>query len=164
MKIIFSFFIITLLLGPQILFAQVSLATPVNNLSTPSFDQKAWIDFIRNFYYPRVSRTMFIEQISPSFGSSGTVVTISGRGFNKTANRVYTGYGLIEGVPSWDGKHLIFKINFLSGAMGNAMINAKSNENSKVKAMRIPLWLYVENETGISNNRIFWFQFDPFKS
>ena len=165
MKNIFSWFLVaTFILGPQILLAQSNLLTQTNDSTATSFDQKAWIDFIRNFYSPRQSSTMFIDRIYPLSGPPGTIVTVTGRGFSKTSNRVYTGYSVIEGLKSWDGRHLNLKIDFLADLMTNATKNAQSSESSRVKAMRIPLWIYTENETGISNSQIFWLSFNPYQS
>ncbi|MEK7091920.1 MAG: hypothetical protein AAB900_02945, partial [Patescibacteria group bacterium] len=75
-----------------------------------------------------------------------------------------TGYSVIEGLKSWDGRHLNLKIDFLADLMTNATKNAQSSESSRVKAMRIPLWIYTENETGISNSQIFWLSFNPYQS
>lgn len=156
---------------PSSLQAQTNFMAQMMQKLTPapSSDQnngveaKAWTDFMRGFISPRLSTSMKIDRIYPTSGRPGTIVTLTGKGFSRTGNKIYTGYGVIGSLASRDGRHLSFKIDFLADLMPNAMKNAQGSESDKVKAMRIPLWIYVENETGLSNNQIFWLKFDPYQ-
>jgi hypothetical protein len=120
-------------------------------------NSQAWIDFMKSFYSPVRSSSMSLSSLSPNLGRPGTLVTINGQGFSRTSNRIYTGFGVIEGVVSADSRHLSFTVDYL----GDQFAKAQSTHDDKVKSMRVPLWIYVENATGISNEKIFWLRFDP---
>lgn len=166
--LLFSFFYFY----PHPLWAQTNLMaqmmqrlTPTSNYNSQSsgVDANAWANFMQGFVSPRLSTSMKIDRIYPVTGRPGTIVTLTGKGFSQLANKVYTGYGVIGALASRDGKHLSFKIDYLADLMPNALKNAQGGESAKVKSMRVPLWIYVENETGISNNQVFWLKFDPYQ-
>jgi hypothetical protein len=95
-----------------------------------------------DWYAPPPSKTMKLEKITPAQGRSGTVITITGIGFLAT-NDVHTGYNRIRGIRSDDGQTL------------SLTISAPSNWQDIGEKQVIPLWIYVENETGLSNSLIF---------
>jgi len=80
-----------------------------------------------------------IFSISPSGGSVGTEVKITGSGFTPTGNTVYVGYAVIKNLPSPDGKTLTFKV--------------EPELPEYFKKLNYPLiyWFYVENTNGLSN-------------
>ncbi len=51
-----------------------------------------------------------ITSLEPKHGPVGTLVTIRGRGFTPTGNRVYTSYGLLPDLPSADGETVTFEV------------------------------------------------------
>lgn len=95
-----------------------------------------------DWHAPPPSKTMRLEKITPNQGKSGTVITIEGIGF-LTTNDIHVGYDRIRGIKSDDGKILSLNIH-----------TPPDWQNTGEKQI-IPLWIYVENKTGLSNNLIF---------
>jgi len=99
------------------------------------------------------STTMKIISISPTSASGPTQIQIKGEGFSKTANKIYTGYSVLENIPSSDGQTLSFYFNYQMKPMSKERM---SSEYDKYPVVReIPLGIYVENETGVSNGALF---------
>ncbi|MCH7597880.1 IPT/TIG domain-containing protein [Patescibacteria group bacterium] len=127
---------------------------------------------ILNVVSPDVERPA-IESISPLSGFGATEVTITGNGFSRTANTVYTGYGDIENVPSSDGKTITIIVRppnesggevfeELSDPVYNSATDTALGEEKPetIYSGSEDLWLYVENEGGISNSAIFKYFYD----
>jgi len=80
-----------------------------------------------------------ISAVSPSSGTFGMMVEISGNGFSKTDNTIYTGYGKTK-ATSPDGQTLSLTIN-----------PPFPRELGRLKTASFPeirLRIYVENENG----------------
>ena len=84
-----------------------------------------------------------ITSISPSRGGPGTMVTITGAGFDAISNTIYTGYG-----------------EFVRGSVSPNVIQIEIQpdfgkfQNGPVE---FPFWIYLENKNGASNAKIFTF-------
>lgn len=106
------------------------------------------------FGAPERSKLMSIASVSPASGSPGTTITIKGRGFSSTNNKVYLGYDIKEGVSSAkDGTEIKVTIE-----------NPFSDSDYKTRAsgrgsLEIPLGIMVENSSGLSNHFIFTLEF-----
>jgi len=129
----------------------ISTSTPGTNIIPDleldnlfSFDSSLDFSFLADldWYAPPPSATMRLEKITPTQGKSGTEVVITGVGFGAT-NDIHTGYDKMRGVRSDDGKTLTF------------VINPPFDWQNTVGGQTIPLWIYVENETGLSNSLVF---------
>ncbi|PIR88233.1 MAG: hypothetical protein COU10_00375 [Candidatus Harrisonbacteria bacterium CG10_big_fil_rev_8_21_14_0_10_45_28] len=86
-----------------------------------------------------------IESITPTTGRKGTTVTITGSGFNSTANTVHLGYATITNISSTDGKIIQVTISPDSQPF-------TGNEDGKII---FPFWIMVESATGVSNYKVF---------
>ncbi|MEX0918946.1 MAG: peptidoglycan-binding protein [Candidatus Paceibacterota bacterium] len=118
----------------------VSAETSVlNNNLTPDFSLPS---------PPPRSATMSLFLVNPSTGRPGTMVTIAGEGFDTKANTVYTGSEVLSAIPSADGQSL------------TVTINSPFTGEADPEGFDLPLRLYVENDTGISNPLIFNLVFD----
>jgi len=112
-----------------------------------------------------------IDSISPESGVGRTQVTIRGEGFAPTNNRVYTSYGVLGSVASVDGKTIVVSIfppnqagdlsssgvdltYFAMGAETTEMAHKFVTDNPEY------LWLYVENDNGLSNNAVYTYFYD----
>lgn len=82
-----------------------------------------------------------ISNLTPSRGVEGTVMTINGSGFDKDNNTVYTGYSVLSGIPSADGKTIT--------------VTVAPHIPAYTTAVEIPLWFYVVNSSGESNEGVF---------
>ncbi|PIR45409.1 MAG: hypothetical protein COV09_01445, partial [Candidatus Vogelbacteria bacterium CG10_big_fil_rev_8_21_14_0_10_50_13] len=83
-----------------------------------------------------------ITAISPTTGSAGTKVTITGRGFLSSDNTVYTGYDK-QTVSSSDGRTIKFTFN-------PPFASAASGKTSYLDFDSIPFRFYVGNVNGLS--------------
>jgi len=96
-----------------------------------------------------------IESMSSVLVRFNEEITIVGSGFTSVGNNIRAGYGVIEDIPSSDGKTLTFKIT------PDVFKNAP-NSNTQFE-----FWVYVENKNGISNSARFSYslaeQFSPVK-
>ena len=92
-----------------------------------------------------------IGSFSPKSGANGTVVSVTGSGFTKENNEVYFGNKPATGVASSDGKTLTFTLS-----MGfDGMPLGQSGQSTTTA----PIWFYVVNANGISNNGVFTLTF-----
>lgn len=82
-----------------------------------------------------------IQSITPAVAKNGESLTIRGERFTSTDNIVYTGFSVIEHVASSDGKTIRITLNSPWSA------EEGFEEN-------IPLWFYVENDNGFSNQYV----------
>ncbi len=116
------------------IIAMGSTATPlVKTQILPLVDQSS------GFGLPKeipLSTTMGITGISPTSGPRGTVVTLTGYGFDRSSNLVYTGFSEEKAVSSADGTRL--KLTLRPDFAAN-----------------LDLHLYVVNQTGRSGDIIF---------
>ncbi|MBI2482499.1 MAG: IPT/TIG domain-containing protein [Candidatus Vogelbacteria bacterium] len=123
--------------------------SPVNTPSLPALGVSGM-----NFPpEPKRSTTTFIENLSPSSGPVGTVVTIKGRGFTtQSPNTIYASYQVIKGVKSRDGTTLTFIVS----AFDNDFAGPKVFKNRPAgRTVSLPLIVTVQNDTGISNDMMF---------
>ena len=104
-----------------------------------------------SFWNPPVSKTMSISALLPNYGPNGTLITIKGKGFSKTSNDIYTGYDIIKNVPSADGQTLSFTAN----AYPQSLSKINGSNRGLVKGDGFEFWVYVHNETGVSNPVMF---------
>ncbi len=88
-----------------------------------------------------------VKSFTPTSGVNGTVVTISGERFTAVENEIYFGNSPQRGVPSSDGKTLTFTL-----AMGLPGMPLGLSGRATTTA---PVWFYVMNANGISNESIF---------
>jgi peptidoglycan hydrolase-like protein with peptidoglycan-binding domain len=101
-----------------------------------------------------------IVRLEPKSGTGEARVTIRGEGFSKTANRIYTGYSVLENVPSTDGRTLEITLRPPSFQAETKAIIEKNlgvsnlNENPE-DGVSEDMWIYVENTAGLSNVAIF---------
>lgn len=106
-------------------------------------EQKIPLPLIENFAMPSpplISRTLKIESISPNSGRPNTLVTLMGSGF--TSDMIlYSGFNM-ERVSS-DGQ----AVNFLIASGLTPDISASR--------VTVPISIYLENSTGLSNEIIF---------
>lgn len=126
---------------------QTSTSLPSLPSSADSFADSPWA--------PKISQTMKITSLSPTFGPYGTTVTIGGYGFSTTKpNKVFTGYDTLD-LVSIDGKTLQFSVNAFNSGFNEITQNIKSSQKSFVW----PLAIYVKNDSGISNKVDFNLEF-----
>jgi len=84
----------------------------------------------------------FIKSITPSVIENGGTVTIIGKQFTRTQNTVYTGYGVVEDVSSFDGETLIISVD------------SPYQKSNGTDLREMPLWFFVENDNGFSNEYV----------
>ncbi len=130
---------------------QSSMTQPADQQALLPSTLTGLVDDVSGFVWPEApqeSTTMSLTSLDPSSGPGGTKVTITGRGFDGL-HIVYTGNEVIENVRSDDGRTLeiTIKDNFSDGNSGDS-------------SLTLPLHIYVENESGISNDLVFNLSFD----
>lgn len=84
-----------------------------------------------------------ITGISPTHGGPGTIVTITGSGFDAISNTIYTGYG-----------------EFVRGAVSPEVIQIEIQPNFPRfmnGPVEFPFWIYLKNKNGSSNAKVFTF-------
>lgn len=94
--------------------------------------------------------TPAIIKVEPVKGGVGTRVTISGSGFDRNSNIVYTGIGTIV-VPSPDGETLSFILPrppFLTDKWLSS--TADYRRENYGGAINFPLGFYVKNKNGVT--------------
>ena len=97
-----------------------------------------------------------IKNISPLSGDEGTAIVITGSGFESTGNTIYTTFAIIENIPSSDGKTITFALpNIDDGMSEEDILNIGGEESSLVESDPFPVYIYVENNNGLSNDIIF---------
>ncbi|MEK7622175.1 MAG: IPT/TIG domain-containing protein [Patescibacteria group bacterium] len=92
-----------------------------------------------------------IDKVEPTKGRVGTRVTITGAGFDRERNVVYTGAGEVV-VPSRDGKTLSFtppRPPFLSEKWLSATADYRQKHH-RDSPIRFPLGFYVKNKNGVT--------------
>jgi len=92
-----------------------------------------------------------IKSLSPDRGANGTLVSVIGDQFTKENNEIYFGAKPVLGIPSIDGTSLTFTLS-----MG---IDGMPLGQSGTSTATDPMWFYVVNANGISNNGIFTLTF-----
>ncbi|HEX9609124.1 MAG TPA: IPT/TIG domain-containing protein [Candidatus Paceibacterota bacterium] len=85
-----------------------------------------------------------ITLVAPESGFYGEKVTISGSGFTKEGNDVYTSYGAVMSVASPDGTTLMFQV---LPHPENPLLEVGKDLGQGIEW---PIWLYVVNDRGIS--------------
>lgn len=111
-----------------------------------------------------------ILSIFPDFGLEESVITIKGEGFVLDANTIHTIYDSIYGVPSVDGKTLVWKFEEPKNQLSQEEIDkytkdANGQYHGKVARQDVkpiidenatqPIMFYIENSNGSSNIFIF---------
>lgn len=91
-----------------------------------------------------------ITSYTPRSGKSGTVVSVSGSGFTSSGNEIYIGPTPIKGIASLDGKTLSFPVTLETFGSPKGLPGSSFTATSTV-----PLWFYVVNANGISNDGVF---------
>ena len=86
-----------------------------------------------------------IQALTPSEGPYGQKITITGQNFSATNNDILSSYAIIENIPSPDGKTLSFEI-LPFPEIPELQVGVALN-----KGFELPLYFYVVNENGISN-------------
>ena len=112
--------------------------------------------------------TPVIESVFPTSAEVGDVVTVRGSGFTPTRNTIYAGNMTFTNVPSPDGVTLTFVVESLitpedleiaPDSETEELI--KNNYTGEIpEAGFEPLWVYIENEGGFSNDGFFWRKFE----
>jgi peptidoglycan hydrolase-like protein with peptidoglycan-binding domain len=90
-----------------------------------------------------------IQSFSPLSGRLGTVVTVTGSGFTPTDNDIYLSNRIIENVASSNGTTLTFSVD------APEIPGAVPGFDMPDKEVQIPIWFYVVNTQGISENGVF---------
>lgn len=85
-----------------------------------------------------------INKTTPASGPPGTEVTITGSNFGAVGNNIYTSYGIVENVPSFDKQTLTFTISPPPEAL-----SYQSASGTPIH-FDLPVWFYVVNTSGIS--------------
>lgn len=98
---------------------------------------------------PKRSSVMSIFSISPTIGNLNSSVIINGEGFLKE-NTVYAGNKVFYRLPSSNnGQTITIPIE-------NTFTDIDLRRGPEAKGqLIIPLWIYVENESGVSNQAVF---------
>ena len=117
------------------------------SLSKTEIRQKAGV------YSEKYSKSMKITSISPESGPPGTQIVIKGHGFTGKGNKIYTGYSIINNASSGDGETLVFTAE--SPFTDDEYQTSAPGE----PALSVPLGIYVQNNTGLSNNKMFTMTF-----
>lgn len=89
-----------------------------------------------------------VASSTPEKGFQGTMVTVTGSGFVSDKNTIHTSYGLIENIPSADGKTLQFSVS-----PPVPLLNP--GEDRPGLDLNVPLWFYIVNGNGLSNSFVF---------
>jgi peptidoglycan hydrolase-like protein with peptidoglycan-binding domain len=92
-----------------------------------------------------------VKSYSPDRGSNGTLVTVVGEGFTPQNNDVYFGSQPTTNISSSDGKTLTFTLSM--GLEGMPL------GESGLSTTTIPVWFYIVNANGMSNNGTFTLTF-----
>lgn len=92
-----------------------------------------------------------IKTFSPKSGVNGTQVEVTGSGFTKEGNEVFFGSKPATGISSADGATLSFTLS-----MGLEGMPVGQSGQSTTTA---PIWFYVVNANGISNEGVFTLTF-----
>lgn len=85
-----------------------------------------------------------VSSISPTSGTNGTEVTITGLNFTPTGNDIHTSIGKFRNLPSSDGKTL--KVILSSSAI---------TASTATKGTDMSVWIYVSNANGLSDGKPF---------
>jgi len=91
----------------------------------------------------QVSKEPVLLSVSPSSGGPDTTVIVRGENFSLSGNTIYTGNQVLRNIASTDGQTLSFVVR--------NTFNFNFSQPD-VEPLVIPLWIYVENEGGISND------------
>lgn len=82
-----------------------------------------------------------VEKIEPREATYDSEITVSGKGFTASGNNIYSMFGNIMNISSFDGKTLRFKTS--------AMFQiAKIQSEKKIKNTQMEVWFYVANDNG----------------
>lgn len=92
-----------------------------------------------------------VKSFSPSRGPDGTLVFVSGSGFTRENNEIYFGNKPATGISSADGTTLSFPLSIGLGGMSPGQAGSATST--------APVWFYVVNANGLSNNSIFTLTF-----
>ncbi len=98
----------------------------------------------------RVSRPV-ISLVSPDNGGNGTIVKLKGNNFTSASNIVHTSYGDINNVSSTDGQTIQFSLNFPT----SPFIDADTGQVELPGNLEIPIYIYIINQNGTSNEAIY---------
>lgn len=108
---------------------------------------------------PPRSNSMDIYSLSPTQGGPGTVITIKGRGFSTTANKIYSGYDIKHRQISADGQTLSLLVDLRFEPMGSSEGARQYASSTWPLVRQIPLGITVENDSGISNTMVFYYNY-----
>ena len=111
--------------------------------------------------------TPVITSVTPSSAKVGDIVTIIGSGFTPSSNVIYAGEMTFTNVPSVNGTTLTFVMQSLIPP-DDLIITPEADEELLKSEFKgdipniefEPLWIYVENEGGFSNDGFFWRKFE----
>lgn len=87
-----------------------------------------------------------ISSLSPTSGTNGTEVTITGLNFTPTGNDIHTSIGKFKNVASSDGKTL------------KVVLSNSSITSVGTKITDMSVWIYVSNANGLSDGKPFTLQ------
>jgi hypothetical protein len=87
-----------------------------------------------------------IHDVSPAVVIQDSLVTINGSGFSSTGNDIITTFGVIDGVPSRDGKTIQFRVSNFDEKV------TFYSPDGKVQPVVWPYYMTVVNENGVSNS------------
>jgi hypothetical protein len=146
--------------GTELTFAIPELAAGRYALSISNQKGKVDARYFRILNENSVSPPKIIS-ISPTHGKQDTIVTVFGSNFSTEENLIYTTFDEITNVASSDGKTISFTVpplpsNTDSGVgTPSAAEIAEADKKSTATVTQLPLFIYVENNDGISNEAVF---------
>lgn len=136
--------------APGTLEATIPLDTPKGKFdlsvsNTNGESNKSFLIVVERGAAPPAVKSFF-----PARGTHGTTVSVIGEGFTKENNEIYVGNKPVTGISSLDGKTLSFVLSLDIDGMSAVETRATSAATNTA-----PIWFYVVNANGISNNGIF---------
>jgi len=133
-----------------LLLQQLVVQLGQQNAQPISFSVKPSVPRTVSVPVPKIE-TPIITKVEPDKGAAGTVIKITGSGFDREGNTVYTGAGIIA-VASSDGKTLSFTLPrppFLTGQWLSNTANYR-RERYGSEPIIFPLGFYVKNARGVT--------------
>lgn len=154
---------IPVVMAPPLVLTKETI--PVNNILNSISENDTWVDesVIAKFIpatgtglaglalpdEPKRSTTLKLVSLNPSSGGPNTEVVIKGV-FSKNYHTIYAGGHVIKNARSVDGSTI--KITMISPYEFDSL---SSEAREKIPIGTMPLGVYVEDDTGVSNGLVF---------